>query len=195
MVHRTTNKVIIVPPYADEWKGELPFFSLDGVLPADQVLSVNTDCLVISLVSTKPVHGNPILSQRLLTEQQLRVLLPLLESPHYCSHQLLLTSLFAPRGADKEEWLALMQETGALLEGCQRRGTSRKELKQLYNVLSELRAKLRPFGLGISICTSCSAYALISLPTSEQEAHEPERVPPRRQTIVSSKASLLGVIS
>jgi hypothetical protein len=49
----------------------------------------------------------------------------------------------------------------------------RKELKQLYNVLSELRAKLRPFGIGIAICTSRTAYALIALPTSPLEAYGP----------------------
>jgi hypothetical protein len=44
-------------------------------------------------------------------------------------------------------------------------------LKQLYNALSELRTKLRPFGLGIAVCTSGVAYALITLPTSPQEVY------------------------
>ena len=182
MDHRTTNKAIIVPLYADEWKGELPFFFLNGVLPADQALSVNTDCLVISLVSTKPVHGNPILSQSLLTEQQLRVLLPLLKWPHSCPHGLLLASLFcswqrlldgffATQGTAREEWLGVVQETAVLLERAQEQGTGRKELKQLYNVLSELRAKLRPFDIGIAIHTWRVAYALVALPASEQEAY------------------------
>jgi hypothetical protein len=166
MDHLRMNKACLIPRYADEQEGELPFFSLDGLLPTSQALSANRICLIVSLISTNSMGANPILLQSLVTELQLRVLLPLLESPHYCSHQLLLTSLFVPRGADKEEWLAVMQETGALLEDSQRRGTSRKELKQLYNVLSELRAKLRPFGLSIVICSSGNAYALIALPAS-----------------------------
>src|SRR5258708_18765456 len=94
---------------------------------------------------------------------------------------------------DIEEWLAVMQETRSLVERAQARGMWRKELKQIYNVLSELRAKLRPFGLGISISTSGSAYALISLPASEQEAHEPWRVPPWAAN-GSSQPSLSGAI-
>jgi hypothetical protein len=108
--------------------------------------------------------ANPILMQSLMTELQLRVLLPLLESPQYCSHQLLLANLFAPQGAGREEWLAIMQQTTVLLERAQAQGRWRKELKHLYNVLSELRTKLRPFGLGIAICTSGAAYTLIALP-------------------------------
>src|SRR6266581_1411798 len=200
------NKMSIGSPFADEWESELPLFSLDGLLPVAQALSVNTDCLVISLVSTHPVSENPILLQRSLTEHQMRLLLPLLESPHYCPHEFLYASLFCSyqglfaglfslRRDAEEEWHFVVQEARLHLECAQARGTWRKELKQLYNVLSELRTKLRPFGLGISICTSCSAYALISFPASQQEAHEPGRVPPRRQTIVSSKASLSGVIS
>ncbi len=191
---------------SNERKDDLHFFPLEGLLPAGEALSVNTVYLIVSLVSTNSVSGNPILLQRPMTELQMRLLLPLLESPHYCPHEVLYASLFCSyqglfdglfslRRDAEEEWHFVVQEARLHLECAQARGTWRKELKQLYNVLSELRTKLRPFGLGISICTSCSAYALISLPTSEQEAHEPERVPPRRQTIVSSKASLLGVIS
>jgi hypothetical protein len=177
MDHWSMNKTITRPLIIDERKGELPLFSLDGVLPIDQALSVNTDCLVISLVSTRSVNGNPILLQSVLTEQQMRVLLPLLKWPHSCSHELLLASLFCSwrqllagffsrEGTARDEWLAVVQETAELLERTQMQGTGRKELKQLYNALSELRAKLRPFGLGIAICTWGAAYALIALPAS-----------------------------
>jgi hypothetical protein len=47
------NKAITVPPCADKWEGELPLFVLNGLLPVGQALSVNTDCLIVSLVSTK----------------------------------------------------------------------------------------------------------------------------------------------
>ena len=187
-----------------ERKDDLHFFPLEGLLPAGQALSVNTDYLIVSHVLINSAGGNPILLQRLLTELQMRLLLPLLESPHYCPHEVLYTSLFCSyRGllarffssdsTAREEWLAAMQETRSLLERAQARGMWRKELKQIYNVLSELRAKLRPFGIGISISTSGSAYALISLPASEREAHEPWRVPPWAAN-GSSQPSLSGAI-
>jgi hypothetical protein len=175
-------KAIDVLPFTDELEGELFLFSLDGLLPVVQALSVNTDCLVVSLVAPNLTSGNPILVQRLLTEPQMRLLLPLLQFSHHCSHEVLYASLycsyrgllawlFSSRSTAREEWLTTAQKAGLLLEHAQAQGTWRKELKQLYNVLSELRPKLRPFGLGIS--TVGSGYVLISLPASEQEAHAP----------------------
>ena len=164
--------------FADELEGELSLFSLDGLLPFGQALSVNTECLIISLISTNSLGGNPILLQRLLTEAQMRVLLPLLQSPHYCPHQvlyaslscsywMLLAGLFSSRCTTTKEWQAIIQKANLLLEQAQVQGTWRKELKQLYNVLSELRPKLHPFGLGISVSSAGAAYVLVSLPTSE----------------------------
>ena len=183
------KKMSIVPPFTDERESELPLFSLDGLLPVGQALSVNTDCLVVSLVSTNAASGNPILLQRLVTELQMRVLLPLLEAPCYCPHEFLLaslycsyqgllTGLFSPERAAGEEWLAVVQQTRLLLECAQVRGTWRKELKQLYNMLSELRTKLRPLGVGITVSASGSAYALISSPASRVQVPAP--VPDRR---------------
>src|SRR5260370_9956959 len=73
---------------------DLLLFPLEGLLPAGQALSVNTTYLIVSLVLTNSTSENPILLQRLLTELQMRLLLPLLESPHYCPHEVLYTSLF-----------------------------------------------------------------------------------------------------
>jgi uncharacterized membrane protein len=170
---------------------DLLLFPLEGLLPAGQALSVNTTYLVVSLVLTNSTSENPILLQRLLTELQMRLLLPLLESPRYCPHEVLYASLFcscqglfaglfSTKRVAEEEWHAVVQEARLHLECAQARGMWRKELKQIYNVLSELRAKLRPLGLGISVSTSGSAYALVSLPASEQEAHVAVRVPDRR---------------
>jgi hypothetical protein len=174
------REALFTPLYTDRQESELLLFSLDRLLPVGQRLSVNTHCLVISLVSTTAVNGNPILLQSRLTEQQLRVLLPLLKWPGSCFHELLLASLFCSwrqllaglfpmLGTAGGEWLAVVQETAELLERAQEQGTLRKELKPLYNELSELRAKLRPFGLGIAICTSRAAYALFALPASLEE--------------------------
>src|SRR5438034_8739441 len=61
---------------SNERKDDLHFFPLEGLLPAGQALSVNTAYLIISLVSTNSVSGNPILLQRPMTELQMRLLLP-----------------------------------------------------------------------------------------------------------------------
>src|SRR5579859_6961413 len=138
------KKMSIVPPFADERESELPLFSLDGLLPVAQALSVNTECLVISLVSTHAVSGNPILLQRSLTELQMRLLLPLLESPHYCPHEVLYTSLFysyrgllaglfSSNSTAREEWQAAIERNRVFLQHAYELGTRKRELKPLYN--------------------------------------------------------------
>jgi hypothetical protein len=177
---RPMREALCIPLYMDGQESELPLFSLDGILPAIQGFSVNTACRLISLVSTKPIYRNPILLQSLMTEQQLRLLLPLLKWPRSCPYELLVASLscpwqqllaglFSTQETARDEWLTLIGETAVLLERAQVQGTWRKELKQLYNVLSELRAKLHPFGIGIVNCTWRTAYGLIALPTLPQE--------------------------
>ncbi len=164
---------------SNERKDDLHFFPLEGLLPAGEALSVNTVYLIVSLVSTNSVSGNPILLQRPMTELQMRLLLPLLESPHYCPHEVLYTSLFysyrgllaglfSSNGTSREEWQAAIERNRVFLQHAYKLGTRKKELKPLYNALSKLRSKLRPFGLEIAISTSGSAYGLISLPFSQQ---------------------------
>ena len=163
--------------YSLNKKKGLRFYPLEGLLPAGQGLSVNTTYLVVSLISRNSANGNPILQQKLLTEPQMRLLLPLLQSPYYCPHQvlyaslscsyrMLLAGLFSSKCTATKEWQAIIQKANLLLEQAQMQGTWRKELKQLYNVLSELRPKLHPFGLGISVSSAGAAYVLVSLPTS-----------------------------
>ncbi len=194
--------MITVPEFTNEQRGELPLFDLEGLLPVDQRLSVNTHCLVVSLVLTNSTSGNPILRQRLLTDIQMRLLLTMLQSPHYCPHEVLYASLFcsfrglleglfSSENITREEWLTAIRVTRLLLEQAQAQGMWRKELKQLYNALSELRAKLRPFGLGISISTCGSAYALIPLPLPLREVHEPSKILPYRLPIRA--ANLYGL--
>ena len=195
--------MITVPEFTDEQRGELPLFDLEGLLPVDQRLSVNTHCLVVSLVLTNSTSGNPILRQRLLTDIQTRLLLTLLKSPHYCPHEVLYASLFcsfrglleglfSSENIPREEWLTAIRETRLLLEQAEVQGMWRKELKQLYNALSELRAKLRPFGLGISISTCGSAYALIPLPLPQWEVHEPSKISPYRLPMLSANLDMLS---
>ena len=178
------GKAIQVQPNTNEWEDELRLFSLEGWLPSGQALSVNTNYMIVSLVEMGSANKNPIQIQRSLTETNMRLLLPLLESPHYCPHEILRASLFcsyqellagffSPEEVDKIKWQTTIIEQHALLQRAQFLGTWKKELKPLYKALSELRPKLHPFGLEIAISTSCSAYTLMPLP--------------RRQTNVCSR--------
>ena len=153
---------------------ELLFFSLEGLLPAGQALSVNTTYLILSLVSTHAENDNPILLQELLTETEARLLLLLLELPYYCpqevlraslfySYSRLLAGLFASETVARAEWQRTIEEQRLHLQRAQELGTWKKELKSLYNALSKLRAKLHPFGLGIALFASSLAYSLLPL--------------------------------
>jgi hypothetical protein len=162
-----------VPHTPADWADNLHLFPLEGLLPAGQALSVNTTYCVISLVSTTAVDSNPIRLEMPLTEPDMRLLLALLKSPHYCPHEILRASLFCSyQGllaglfsldcAHKAEWQATIAENRRLLQRAQLEGTQKKALKPLYNALSQLRPKLRPFGLAIA--ASSFAYMLIPLP-------------------------------
>jgi hypothetical protein len=169
------EEMIKVQGRLNEQENDLLLFPLEGLLPASQALSVNTAHLIVSLVSMSAVNGNPILLQRPVTDLQMRVLLPLLQSPHYCPHEVLFASLFCSyRGliaglffsdsATRGEWLATIEEKSTFLQRAQESRTWKRELKPLYNAISKLRLGLRPFGLEIAISASRSAYALIPLP-------------------------------
>jgi hypothetical protein len=169
------EKAMVAQRTIDAWAVDLHLFPLERLLPAGQALSVNTTYFVISLVSTTSVASNPIHLERPVTEGDMRLLLVLLESPYYCPHEVLRASLFcsyrgllagifAPDAAAGAEWRAVIQENRRLLQQAQALGTWRKELKPLYNALSELRPKLCPFGLAVSISATHAAYALTSLP-------------------------------
>jgi hypothetical protein len=152
----------------------LRLFSLEGLLPPGQALSVNTSYLIVSLISTTLVNGNPILLESRVTETDMRLLLTLLASPYYCSQEALLASLFcsyqgliaglfSPDSTAKEEWQNTVAEQHLLLQRTQEGGAWKKELGPLSKTLSKLRSKLHPFGLEIAFSSSYSAYRLIAL--------------------------------
>src|SRR5260370_18917307 len=125
---------------------DLLLFPLEGLLPAGQALSVNTTYLVVSLVLTNSTSENPILLQRLLTELQMRLLLPLLESPHYCPHEVLYTSLFSSyRGllaglfssniTAREQWHATIEEKRVFVQRALESQTRKRWLEPVYNAL------------------------------------------------------------
>ena len=174
-MERCTKAMKDILSSSNEWEDELRFYPLEGLLPVDQALSVNTTYLVVALIARKSANGNPIRLQKLLTGPQMRLLLPLLQSPHYCPHQVLyaglfcsyrglLAGLFSTDNMATQEWVATLEESRIRMQHAHELGNWKKELKQLYNTISELRIKLRPFGLGIVISVTESAYTLVSLP-------------------------------
>ncbi len=152
----------------------LRFYPLEGLLPVDQALSVNTTYMVVSLIARNSANGNPIIWQTLLTEPQMRLLLPLLQSPLYCSHHILyaslscsyrglLAGLFCYDSTTTKEWAATLEESRVRMRHAHELGTSKRELKHVYNTLSQLRTKLRSFGLAITVSITESAYTLVPL--------------------------------
>jgi len=123
----------------NQWEDDLLLFPVEGLLPSGQALSVNTTYLIVSLVLTNSTSENPILLQRLLTELQMRLLLPLLESPHYCPHEVLYTSLFysyrgllaglfSSNGTSREEWQAAIERNRVFLQHTYKLGTRKKRV-------------------------------------------------------------------
>jgi hypothetical protein len=166
----------------NELEEGLRFYPLEGLLPVGQALSVNTTYLVISLIARNSANGNPILRQKLLTEPQMRLLLPLLQSPHYCPHQVLyaslscsyrglLAGLFSSNSTSTKEWTVTLEESRVRMQRAYELGIRKRELKQLYNTLSQLRIKLRSFGLAIAVSITESAYTLVPLPHHEVNIH------------------------
>jgi hypothetical protein len=175
-MERFTKAMTGILSSLNEWEHELHFFPLEGILPVDQALSINTAYQIVALIERKSANGNPIRLQKLLTGPQIRLLLPLLQSPHYCPHQVLyaslfcsyqglLAGLFSTDNMATKEWVDTLEESRVRMQHAHELGNWKKELKQLYNTLSDLRIKLRSFGLGITVSATESAYTLVSLPT------------------------------
>src|SRR5439155_12116427 len=76
---RSMQEVTYVQRSLNKLEEGLRFYPLEGLLPVGQALSVNTTYLVVSLISRNSASGNPIRRQKLLTEPQMRLLLPLLQ--------------------------------------------------------------------------------------------------------------------
>ena len=160
------------PVHACDQEEDQPrLFPLEGVLPPGYALVVGTTTFIVSLVSTAASGGNPIVRLRVLTEPELRVLLPLLEWPSYCPYEILrasrtcglevlLSGLFAPL-VRRGEWQRCIREQVAILERAREQGQWKKALRDVYYALSDLRGKLRAFGLEVALAGE--GYGLVAL--------------------------------
>jgi hypothetical protein len=70
--------------------------SLDGLLPANQVLAVKPSLRTVTLFTSTADEETHILEQQHFSPNGMCVLVPLLEAyPHYCPYEVLLAHLFS----------------------------------------------------------------------------------------------------
>lgn len=148
-------------------------FDLGNVLP-DCTFLVNISMSILSLLRKEQEPSEHIIAQRVLTQTEMRVLLPLLSSPascpqevlqasYYCTYDVLHQAIFAESEAAIAQWNALVEEYRQRLSEADRKGTRRSELRGVYNALFSLRQKLEQ--LGITIRARKDGYYLAVLRT------------------------------
>ncbi|GCE28660.1 hypothetical protein KDA_41440 [Dictyobacter alpinus] len=134
-------------------------FDLGGVFPGHEIM-VNISSSIISLVSKERRQEGYVLSQRVLTETEMRVLLPLLTLPHCCPHEILQASyhcpfdklvqaLFSHDVTARVQWNQQVHMYRERLFLAHQQGTKRAEMRGVYNALFGLRQKLEQMGISI----------------------------------------------
>ena len=119
---------------------------------------VNVLLFIVSLVDCN--RENRVIAQNILTEAEVRVLLPLLENPtgcqqavlqasYFCTSEFLLKSLLFSDANTNPQWNKLVQEQRDRLHLAQQKKAMREEMRGVYNALAGLRQKLEPFGLTV----------------------------------------------
>jgi len=118
---------------------ELP---LPGLLAPDQRLVIHKEARILSLLGEGPC----LLAQQLFSDNELRVLMPILETfPHYCPYEVLLATITSRTATPTAiaRWRLRLQEA-------QHSGTWHDELRPIRRALWSLRQKLLSFQLEIS---------------------------------------------
>ncbi len=116
-----------------------------------------------SIISLLPGDGDPyeyVIAQHILTEAEMRMLLPLLEDPtccqqavlqasYSCTYEFLLQSLLFSDANANPQWQELVQQQRKRLELAQQKKAQRTEMRGVYNALFTLRQKLEQLGLTV----------------------------------------------
>lgn len=137
----------------------LHLFDLGGLLPGYGML-VNLTMPIVSLLAREHESRTPIIAQLVLTDTEMRVLLPLLASPsccpqevlqasYHCTYEVLLQSIFSADGSTMLQWNELVQEYRCRLYKAGQHKARRTEMRGVYNALYSLRHKLEQLGLTI----------------------------------------------
>lgn len=133
-------------------------FDVEDLLPSCQIL-VNVSIPIVSFLA-KGKKPTSIIAQRVLTDTEMRVLLPLLASPaccpqevlqasYHCTYEILLQSVFPLSGSTTVQWNELVEEHRHRLWDANERKTRRMEMRGIYNALYTLRQKLEQVGLTV----------------------------------------------
>jgi len=134
-------------------------FDLADLFPGRKLL-VNVSTSIISLLSGDQDQDAYMVAQRILTEAEMRMLLPLLESPtccqqevlqasYYCTYEFLLQSMLSSDVKTSTQWDKLVQEQRDRLHSAQQKKAKRTEMRGVYNALFGLRQKLEQLGLTV----------------------------------------------
>jgi hypothetical protein len=134
-------------------------FDLAGLLPGRKLL-VNVSTSIVSLLPEERNQGEYVIAQRILTEAEMRMLLPLMGSPtccqqevlqasYYCTYEFLLQSMLSPDVKTSMQWNKLVQEQRDRLYLAHQKKSKRTEMRGVYNALFGLRQKLEQLGLTV----------------------------------------------
>jgi len=125
--------------------GEKPIvhFSLEGLLPKGEMLAVNRELGVASIL-TYDGQNPQIRAEQYFSPTEMSMLLPLLSSyPEYCPNELLLAS-FSGRITEEEVHLARQR-----LLRARERGEWDMMMRPMRNALSRVRMKLNTLGIDV----------------------------------------------
>jgi len=103
-----------------------------------------------------------MVAQRVLTEAEMRMLLPLLDNPtccqkevlqagYYCTYEFLLQAMLSPDGKTSAQWNELVEAQRSRLHLASAKKAKRTEMRGVYNAIFGLRQKLEQLGLNIRV--------------------------------------------
>jgi hypothetical protein len=134
-------------------------FDLAGLCPGRKLL-VNVSTSIVSLLPGDCDPDEYVIAQRILTEAEMRMLLPLLDAPtccqqevlqasYSCTYEFLLQSMLSSDEKTSVQWRKLVQEQRDRLHLAQQKKARRTEMRGVYNALFGLRQKLEQLGLTV----------------------------------------------
>lgn len=124
---------------------EILHFSLQGLLPVEHTLALNTILGTLSLIAVE--HDRPrMIKEQQFSSSEIFVLMPLFESyPYYCPYEVLLASFTYGKVTE-----ITIERCRQHLQEAQQEGIWDQEMRPVRNVLSRTRFKTRAFGIEIS---------------------------------------------
>jgi hypothetical protein len=146
-------------------------FDLIHLFPGHKLL-VTISSSIVSLLTLDYDPDECVVIQRMLTEAQMRMLLPLLDAPacceqevlqasYACTYEFLLQSLVFSKKEVNPQWDELILAQRERLALASTKKAKRTEMRGVYNALFGLRQKLEH--LGLTVRSSRDGYYLALL--------------------------------